>query len=173
MHVCHQVFETLRKLLLISVLTIVRPESLSYVWISFLVCFAALVITLHMQPYEDNSLKKMQTYSLVITSLTIFYGIMLHTASADAEDEFQSVLLVLMNCAIGLIPTVELVISYSLPTMLACLLPVTALLRRIRRVAPHISPAPEPTTAPSAVFGHRAGLCSAECCSAEYCSAGD
>ena len=47
-----------RKIVLISVLTVVAEEATTYLWTSFLTNFAALVLTLQCKPYTDPLLDR-------------------------------------------------------------------------------------------------------------------
>lgn len=103
-----EIVETLRKLVLISVLTVVNADAASYLWMAFLVSFLSLVCHGGCKPYSEPSLDKMQACSLVVTCLTIFYGIMLthqRVGTADSnERSFEGILLASIQILVVTLP---------------------------------------------------------------------
>ena len=84
--------ETLRKLVLISVLTVVSEDATSYLWAAFLVSLFALVGQGAFQPFIEPLLDRVQALSLLVTCLTIFYGLMLtHPEVKTADPKERSV----------------------------------------------------------------------------------
>ena len=67
-----EVLETLRKLILISVLTVVNEDATSYLWMAFLVSLFALVLQGACRPFSEPFLDNVQAFSQLVTCLTIF-----------------------------------------------------------------------------------------------------
>jgi hypothetical protein len=82
----------LRKLLLISVLTVVQEDASSYLWAAFLISYFAQSLFAFYKPYAEPSLDRLQTLSLTVTCLTMFIGIMLQNAyGGDIDPNERSV----------------------------------------------------------------------------------
>jgi hypothetical protein len=87
-----ELFEMLRKLLLISVLAVVQEDAASYLWAAFLVSYFAQVLFAYYKPYAEPSLDSLQTLSLTVTCLTMFIGIMLQNSyGGDVDPNERSV----------------------------------------------------------------------------------
>jgi hypothetical protein len=67
-----EVAETLRKLVLISVLTVVNEDATSYLWMAFLVSLFALICQGACRPFSEPFLDKVQACSQLVTCCTIF-----------------------------------------------------------------------------------------------------
>jgi hypothetical protein len=70
-----EILESLRKLILISVLTAVSPNSIAYFNVALAVSFVAFGIFSHFKPLADPSADRLQICTLLVTWLTIFYGL--------------------------------------------------------------------------------------------------
>ena len=70
-----EILEILRKLILIAVLTAVSPNSIAYFNVALAVSFAAFGIFCHSQPLADPSADRLQSCALLVTVLTVFYGV--------------------------------------------------------------------------------------------------
>jgi hypothetical protein len=69
------VLESLRKLILISVLTAVSENSIAYFNVALAVSFAAFGIFSHFKPLAEPAADRLQICALSVTWLTIFYGL--------------------------------------------------------------------------------------------------
>jgi hypothetical protein len=70
-----EILESLRKLILISVLTAVSPSSIAYFNVALAVSFVAFGIFSHFKPLADPSADRLQIGALLVTWITIFYGV--------------------------------------------------------------------------------------------------
>ena len=84
-----EVLECLRKLVLIGVLTAVAPNSIAYFSVALAVSFAAVGIFAHLKPLEDPSSDRLQICALVVTWLTIFYGLVSVSTKYGLPDTAQ------------------------------------------------------------------------------------
>ena len=86
-----ELFEMLRKILLISLLpSMVREGATSFLWGTFLLSFVALLATFSLKPFADPKLESLQLYTLTVTCLTIFYGMMLDHENIVTADPRES-----------------------------------------------------------------------------------
>jgi hypothetical protein len=110
-----EIFEMMRKLLMISVLTLLDSTEL-YMVTGLIVTFAALVLTAQFRPYVDPRLDHLQSLSLIVTCITLFYGLLLtrpigDVANPKGEDGTNSSdgwILIVLNLLIFLLPVGEL-----------------------------------------------------------------
>jgi hypothetical protein len=70
-----EILEILRKLILIGVLTAVSPNSIAYFNVALAVSFGAFGIFCHSHPLADPSADRLQSCALLVTVLTVFYGV--------------------------------------------------------------------------------------------------
>ncbi len=73
----------LRKLVLIAVLSAVAKESTTYLNLAQVVAIGALVVFAYFKPFAEAEVNQLHTLTLLVTSLTIFYGIMLNAPQGD------------------------------------------------------------------------------------------
>jgi hypothetical protein len=74
---------------LIGVLTAVAPDSIAYFNVALAVSFAAVCIFAHLKPLEDPSSDRLQICALVVTWLTIFYGLVSASTKYGLPDAAQ------------------------------------------------------------------------------------
>jgi hypothetical protein len=67
-----ELVEAGRKVLLISVLSVVNADADSYLWTAFLVSFAMQILFAICQPYEQQQVDRIQNCSLIVTCLTMY-----------------------------------------------------------------------------------------------------
>ena len=75
----------LRKLVLIAVLAAIAEESTTYLNLAEVVSIGALYIFAYCKPFAEAEVNRLQTITLLVTSLTIFYGIMLNAPQGDVD----------------------------------------------------------------------------------------
>jgi hypothetical protein len=76
---------------LIGVLTAVAPNSIAYFNVALAVSFAAVGIFAHLKPLEDPSSDRLQICALVVTWLTIFYGLVSASTKYGLPDTAERV----------------------------------------------------------------------------------
>ena len=120
-----EIAELLRKLVQISVLeTFLAKNPTSFLVAGFLISFMSLVGTAALKPYVAPELDRLQTYSLVMTCLTMFYGILLavdtEIAKQEGGSEAVGAIMLALNLVIILVPLVELCWTYGSALMGRC-----------------------------------------------------
>jgi hypothetical protein len=75
----------LRKLVLIAVLAAIAEESTTYLNLAEVVSIGALYIFAYHKPFAEAEVNRLQTITLLVTSLTIFYGIMLNAPQGNVD----------------------------------------------------------------------------------------
>jgi hypothetical protein len=83
------ILESLRKLILISVLTAVSPNSIAYFNVALAVSFVAFGIFSHFKPFGDPAANRLQICALLVTWLTIFYGLVSVSTKYGLPDTAQ------------------------------------------------------------------------------------
>ena len=131
-----ELVEMLRKLVLIAVLAAIAEESTMYLNIAEVVSIGALYIFAYCKPFAEAEVNRLQTITLLVTSLTIFYGIMLNAPQGNVDSgdsnertakarpsrmrcvvagsalrNLQGTLLAIMNVAVLVLPLVQLWVS--------------------------------------------------------------
>jgi hypothetical protein len=86
-----EIFEILRKLILISMLTAVAPNSIAYFNVALAVSFVAFAIFSHFKPSAEPSADRMQICALLVTWLTIFYGLVSASTKYGLPDTAERV----------------------------------------------------------------------------------
>ena len=69
--------EMMRKLIIISVLSAISPRSTTYLYTAHVVSFFALLFFTYTRPFVEPAADRLQFATLGVTTLSIFYGIML------------------------------------------------------------------------------------------------
>ena len=80
-----ELVEMLRKLVLIAVLAAIAEESTTYLNLAEVVSIGALYIFAYCKPFAEAEVNRLQTITLLVTSLTIFYGIMLNAPQGNVD----------------------------------------------------------------------------------------
>ena len=80
-----ELVEMLRKLALIAVLAAIAEESTTYLNLAEVVSIGALYIFAYCKPFAEAEVNRLQTITLLVTSLTIFYGIMLNAPQGNVD----------------------------------------------------------------------------------------
>jgi hypothetical protein len=86
-----EIFEILRKLILISMLTAVAPNSIAYFNVALAVSFVAFAIFSHLKPSAEPSADRIQMCALLVTWLTIFYGLVSASTKYGLPDTAERV----------------------------------------------------------------------------------
>jgi hypothetical protein len=86
-----EIVESLRKLILISMLTAVSPNSIAYFNVALAVSFVAFGIFCHFKPFADPSADRLQICALLVTWLTIFYGLVSASTKYGLPDTAEHV----------------------------------------------------------------------------------
>jgi hypothetical protein len=110
LHVRYELFEMLRKLALTSLLVVLTETATSYLVVAFGVSCVALVLTACFRPYQDAAVDRLQLYSLSVTSITGFYGVLL-AAGVDETDPADApahaAIVAALTVAIVVLPLLE------------------------------------------------------------------
>jgi hypothetical protein len=128
----------LRKLVLIAVLAAIAKESTTYLNLAQVVSIGALCVFAHFKPFAEAEVNRLQTITLLVTCLTIFYGVMLNAPQGNVDSgdsnerttkarpsrlcirmrfrpncpwRLQGTLLAIMNVVVLVLPLVQLWVS--------------------------------------------------------------
>jgi hypothetical protein len=85
-HRYFEIIEIVRKLVMASVLIFVYEGTSSQIATGFIVTLVALLLSLWLRPFNDDSLQNMHEWSLFVQSLTLLAGVMIKT------DQFTEIL---------------------------------------------------------------------------------
>ncbi len=80
----------MRKLALISVLSAISPRSTTYLYTAHAVSFFVLLFFTYTRPFVDPAADRLQFATLGVTTLTIFYGIMLKAPDGGVGSDIES-----------------------------------------------------------------------------------
>ena len=75
----------LRKLVLIAVLAAIAKASTTYLNLAQVVSICALCVFAYFKPFAEGEVNRLQTITLFVTCMTIFYGIMLNAPQGDVD----------------------------------------------------------------------------------------
>ena len=79
-----------RKLVLISVLSAISPKSTTYLYTAHVVSFFAVLLFAYTKPYVEPAADQLQFVTLVVTTLSIFYGIMVKAPDGGVDSAIDS-----------------------------------------------------------------------------------
>ena len=80
----------MRKLIIISVLSAISPRSTTYLYTAHVVSFFALLFFTYTRPFVEPAADRLQFATLGVTTLSIFYGIMLKAPDGGVGSSIDS-----------------------------------------------------------------------------------